>query len=145
MGLVQYLRGEHSETGNRLRVSELGSYDPGHTVPPVNREQAGADVLHLKSFETIAKALKEATAAVNQNTDDMIELDRVAADERRRLDEQRSDLAFKKNTLLDQLQQYIENTVEHGKLVIEPPPPDPNALDVRFETTPPAVPQEAVE
>jgi hypothetical protein len=45
---------------------------------------------------------------MNKNTDDMIELDRIAADERWRLDEQRKDLSFKKNTLLDQLQQDVE-------------------------------------
>ena len=145
MGLVQYLRGETNENDDMLRVSELDRYEPGSTVPPVTRE---ADVHHLKSFEAIAKALKEATAAMNKNTDDMIELDRIAADERRRLDEQRRDLSFKKNTLVDQLQQYIENTVEHGKLVIETPaPPDPSTLDVRFNhsTTPPSIPTQEVE
>jgi len=137
MGVRDYIFGISDDGDNQLRIRDLDRYDPGNTIPPVNREQRSADIHHLKSFEAIAKTLKDTNSALDQNRESMFELNRVAAEERSRLDDERDQLQFTKNTLLDQLQQHVETTVPNGKLIIEPTvPPDPSTLDVTFERTP---------
>lgn len=150
MGVRDYIFGNAESGETPLRVRDLERYDPGNTIPPINREQKSADIHHLKSFEAIAKTLKDTNDALDNNRDSMIELDRLAAQERHRLDDEREQLQFTKNTLLDQLQQYVETTVPNGKLIIEPTvPPDPSTLDVSFEqplpTTPPSIPTQEDE
>ena len=145
MSILQNIRGAiqgPQSIGDRLRVRELDDYEAGNTIPPVHRSKS--NVSHLKTFEQYADDITANRDRLTQNRSDMIELDRLAEDERRRLDEIKHDLEHERNTLHDQLNQHVELVYPHAKLVhTSPPPPDPSELDV--VVWPPAIPPQETE
>ena len=143
MSVLQNLFGaSQGQLSDRLRVRDLDEYEPGNTIPPVHRSKS--NVSHLKTFEMYADDIVENRNKLAQNRSDMIELDRLANEERRRLDEVRSELELEQNTLHDQLNQHVEIVYPHAKLVhTSPPPPDPSELDV--QVWPPVIPPQENE